>query len=194
MKITDSRSPDKYMTACHLCGRAATYGTVDKPLCTLHEHQRLRIPPKLSPKQIIVVQEKVKAEFSDLPQSVAARKAFPNQTPHAAEVSMSSELRKPDVRLALEIALERRGLTVDKIIGVVDDAMIATKPNPTPPPDKDDTEDTAYEATIPDHSVRLKAASMAARFLGMDKPDTENGIRNYNFINLSETQRAQYRL
>jgi hypothetical protein len=196
LQTTVSARPSRrYSTSCKVCGRAATYTGHDLPsLCALHETDRLRSRLLLSPKQLLVVQAKVKAELNDIPQRVIATEVFPNQTPHAAEVSMSNELKKPDVKEALQIALVRRGLTVDKVIGVVDDALIATKPNPKAPPETDPEtgEKPPYNEEVPDHSIRLKAASMVSKFLGIDK--STDGTANFNFINMSQAQRDKYGL
>lgn len=132
--------------------------------------------PSLTPKQSQVVRAKVMAELNDVSQAQAAREVFPNQTPHSAEVSMSQELKKPEVKEALQIALANHGLTVDSVVGVVGDAMQAR----------------TFKTDRPDHSIRLKAAGMAARFMGVG--ENREGTTNYNFINMADNQQGDYGL
>lgn len=144
------------------------------------------VAPRLSPKQAQVVQAKVHAELNDIPQEVMARQVYPNQAPHSAAVSMSRELKKADVQQALQIALAEHDLTLDRIMGVVDDAMSANK---VVFAGKDDDAAIDYQ---PDHSIRLKAASMAANFMGLNKP-TDIG-NTTNFIQVVNNQKDKYDL
>lgn len=139
--------------------------------------------PKLTPTQAKVVKAKVEAELADIPQAVAAQQVFPHQTPNAASVSMSRELKKANVQEALQSALEKHNLTPDRIMGVVDDAMGAEK---TVIVGKDEDADVQ-----PDHSIRLKAAGMAAQFMGINK---QEGTTNFNFINVAKTDKDTFGL
>ncbi len=152
------------------------------------------VAPRLSPKQAQVVQAKVYAELNDISQAVIARDVYPNQTPNAASVSMSRELKKANVQEALQFALAEHDLTLDRIMGVVDDAMGATKTVIIR--DKgaiqEESDNSAFADEVPDHSIRLKAASMAANFMGLNKPtDTGNTT---NFIQVVNNQKDKYDL
>lgn len=140
--------------------------------------------PKLSPTQAKVVKAKVEAELADIPQAVAARQVFPNQTPNAASVSMSRELKKANVQEALQSALEKHNLTPDRIMGVVDDAMGAEKTVII------GNGEQAMADVIPDHSIRLKAAGMAANFMGIGK--NNEGGASIHFHQHVENQREKY--
>lgn len=137
----------------------------------------------LTPTQAKVVKAKVEAELANISQAVAAQQVFPNQTPNAASVSMSRELKKANVQDALQQALAKHNLTADRIMGVVDDAMGA---------DKIVTSPTEPDKTLPDHSIRLKAASMAAQFLGIGK---DNAVApSVHFHNHQSEQKEKYDL
>lgn len=139
---------------------------------------------KLSPTQAKVVKAKVEAELADLPQAVAARKVFPNQTPAAASVSMSRELKKANVQEALQSALEKYDLTPDRIIGVVNDAMDASKTVIL------GNGEESFADQVPDHPVRLKAAGMAAQFMGIGK--NGDGGASIHFHQHVAEQRDKY--
>jgi hypothetical protein len=145
---------------------------------------------KLSPTQAKVVKAKVEAELADVPQAVAAQKVFPRQTPAAASVSMSRELKKANVQEALQLALEKHNLTPDRIMGVVSDGMSATKV--TIVRDPMGGEDSAFAEETPDHSIRLKAAGMAAGFMGLNRDKTPTV--NINFNQHAQEQKEKYGL
>lgn len=128
----------------------------------------------LSPTQAKVVKAKVKAELADIPQAVIAQQVFPNATPASAGVMMSRELNKVNVQEALQIALAKHDLTADRIMGIVSGAMSANKTvEGTLASDEGKIYKTLVETDTPDHSVRLKAAGMAAQFLGVGKGQTD---------------------
>lgn len=142
--------------------------------------------PRLSPTQAKVVKAKVEAELADIPQAVVARQVFPNQTPAAASVSMSRELKKANVQEALQSALAKYDLTPDRIMGVVDDAMGAEKSVAV------GTGEDAIVETVADHSIRLKAAGMAAQFMGIGK--NSDGGPSIHFHNHQAEQKEKYDL
>lgn len=137
--------------------------------------------PKLTPKQAKIVKAKVEATVADIPQRVWAPKLYPDANPKSAEVLVSRELNKVNVQEALNIALAEKGLTVDKLAGVVVEAMEAEKIVTSP---------TEPDRVVPDHSIRLKAAGMAAQFMGVNK-GAEGGT-SYHFHQHVEDQRDKY--
>lgn len=141
---------------------------------------------RLSPTQAKVVRAKVQAELADIPQAVAAQQVFPHQTPNAASVSMSRELKKANVQEALQEALAKHNLTADRIMGVVDDAMDASKTVIL------GSGEDAFADVVADHSIRLKAAGMAAQFLGMNKPSEVTP--SIHFHNHQAAQKQKYEL
>lgn len=140
--------------------------------------------PKLTPTQAKVVKAKIKAELNDIPQSVVAREVFPNQTPGAAAVTMSRELRKANVNEALEAAFAELELTPMTLAATVGNAIGAYKVV--------QVEGDFIETEVPDHSIRLKAAGMAAQWMGVGKG--EGGGTNINFINVSKGDKDTYAL
>jgi len=140
----------------------------------------------LTPTQAKVVKAKVEAELADISQREIAKKVFPNQTPGAASVSMSRELNKANVQEALQVALAKYNLTPDRIMGVVDDAMGATKTVII------GSGDDAMADEVTDHSIRLKAAGMAAQFMGIGKNDII--APSVHFHNHQTEQKEKYDL
>lgn len=103
-------------------------------------------------------------------------KIFPNQTPNAAAVSVSKELKKPNVQEALALAFEKHGITIDRAVKPIADGLEATKLD----------EKRGY---IEDHTIRLKASGMAFNLMGINK--NEGGTTN-NFLIISEGQKEKY--
>lgn len=137
---------------------------------------------KLTPTQAKVVKAKIKAELTDTPQALVAQEVFPNATPASAGTMMSRELKKVNVQEALEIALADHDLTPDRLAGVVDKAIDANRVV--------QIEGDFYETEVADHSIRLKAASMAANWMGVGK--SEAGITNNLFIGASRSDQNDY--
>ena len=144
---------------------------------------RYKDPTKLTPKQATIVKAKVEATLKDIPQRQWARQIYPKATQHAAEVEVSKNLNKPDVKIALDIALAKHNLTADRITKVVDEAMSATKTVVV------GSKEEAFADEVPDHGIRLKAAGMAANFMGLNnKTDTISP----NFIQINNTIGNRY--
>lgn len=138
---------------------------------------------KLTPTQAKVVKAKIKAEMNDLPMIAVANEVYPNQTPEAARVSMVRQLQNATVQEKLEEVFAELGLTANTLAAVVTDAMTAKKVV--------QLEGDFYETDVADHSIRLKAAGMAAQWMGVGK-NQEGGTTNLNFINVSKSDRSDY--
>lgn len=110
---------------------------------------------------------------------------YQGKTPEVISVAASNVLKKSNVQDALQEALEAHGLTPYKIVAVVADGMKADKVVIT------GKDEEAFADVVPDHSIRLKAAGMAAQFMGIGKH--ENGI-SINFISHANEQRESYDL
>lgn len=130
--------------------------------------------PKLSPTEAKVVKAKIEGELTGRSQATMAKKVFPNQTPGSASVYMTTNLKKPNVQEALQVALEEHGLTADSVVGVVADGMKAEKTVVT------GKDNDAFADQVPDHSIRLKAAGMASQFMGIGKTNVEGGVHFHN--------------
>lgn len=76
----------------------------------------------------------------------------------------------PQVKLAIEQALAKHEITVDAAVQPIADGLKAERMAVT---------DSGVEYT-PDHSVRLKASSMALKLMGADNSDKGNSV-TFNF-------------
>jgi aminopeptidase N len=139
--------------------------------------QKAQKKPKLTPTQAKVVRAKIKAELNDIPQRVTSREVWPNASPEAASVMMSRELKKDNVQEALQIALAKYGLTPDTIAASVGSAMGAYKTVAV--------EGNLVETEVPDHSIRLKAAGMAAQWMGVGKVEGNGQTNNSIIFNIN---------
>lgn len=155
---------------------------------------------RLTRRQIQVVEGKVQSELSGIPQSLIAQQIYPNQTPGAASVSMSRELKNANVQNELTAALARHGITIDSVIGVVGKGMKARKVIGTVPVygtvENENTGESEIRQTglskirIEDHTIRLKAATLAAKMMGIgENYIPEVGIHFHNHI---ESKKAEY--
>jgi hypothetical protein len=133
--------------------------------------------PKLTIKQA----KFVKGVASGISKREAAKLAGYSGSPETLSVTASEVLKKPNVQEALAIALEKHGLSPDSVVSVVKDGMSATKVNIIRDPLGG--EDSAFAEETPDHSIRLKAAGMAAQFMGIGKQATvEGGIHFHQHV------------
>lgn len=87
----------------------------------------------------------------------------------SASINASKVLARPNVQEVLQAALERHNLTPDRVASVVSEGMDAEKFN-------------EFTGEIrADHSTRLKAAGMAAKFMKLEgteeKPTTHVWVR-----------------
>ena len=138
---------------------------------------------KLTPTQAKVVKAKIKAELTDTPQGKVAMEVYPHMTPGSAAVQMSRELKKPNVQEALDNAMASFGLTAETLAATVGGALGAHKTL--------QVEGDLVETEVPDHGIRLKAAGMAAMWLGVGK-QSDGNTTNVNFINVAQEQKAKY--
>jgi hypothetical protein len=152
-----------------------------------------------TPKQVAVVKAKVKSVLEDIPQGVVAREVFPTATPASASVMMSRELKSVNIQEMLQAALEQHGLTPTAVVKVVAAGMKARKTIGEAIPVYGTVEDKNGEEvqkivsykhrTAVDHSIRLKAAGMAAKFMGADTAAQEGGIHFHQHV---ETKKDSY--
>jgi len=80
-----------------------------------------------------------------------------------ASTIASENMRKPNVKFAIEQALEKHGITMDAAVAPIADGLKADKVSVT------GLGDQAFAEVTPDHSVRLKASAMALKLMGADK-------------------------
>lgn len=141
---------------------------------------------KLTGTQAKIVKAKMKAELENKSITELAPEIYPNATPDSARTMVHRELQNVTVQEALAEAMARAGLTVDTLSTVVKDAAQAKRVV--------QIEGDFYETEVPDHSIRLKAVGMAARWMGADKNNDEGGTTNLNFFGISGNDGNSYKL
>ena len=128
----------------------------------------------LTPQQIAIVNGKAQGKT----QAEIGHEVYPNQTPGAAAVSVSRQLRKANVQDELQAALAQRGITIDRAVAPIAEALEATRP----------ATDTRHET--PDYAVRLRAADMALKLLVPTHTSVE--LANANFMQVVTAQHQRY--
>jgi hypothetical protein len=117
----------------------------------------------------------------------AALDAYNTTSADTAKAIASENLSKPNVKIALQQALERSGLSIDRVAEVITDASNATRiasgPRVAIAPDGTATTIPGLvETDIPDHGTRLNAARLATQLMGaFDKDDDGSGKVTFNF-------------
>lgn len=97
----------------------------------------------------------VKAKLKGKSNTQAAIEAVPGITPSYAPVAGYRLIKNDNVQAALQNALAKHNLTIDRTAKVIDDALDASKQN-------------QFTGEInPDHTVRLKAADMLHGLMGL---------------------------
>jgi len=92
----------------------------------------------------------------------AAKAVYDVANDNSASQLASENLSKPNVKYAIEKALEKHHITMDAAVKPIADGLQAERVTMT-----------EHGADVsPDHSVRLKASAMALKLMGADK-DTE---------------------
>lgn len=155
--------------------------------------------PQLTPRQMRIIEAKVRASTEGISDAKVAQQIFPNATPASASVMMSRELKKvneiANVRDLLADAMEEYGISPKSITKVVAQGMKATKPSGEELK-KYDAEGNLLKTThrrTADHGVRLKAAAMAAQFMGIGKGDDNAGaLGGVHFHAHIENKKAEY--
>ena len=84
----------------------------------------------------------------------AAMSAYDTNNPVTAATIASQNLRK--LQDPVKVLMEAKGLSLGKLIDVVDGATIATK------------QEDLSGARVADHTVRLKAVNIASKWLGLE--------------------------
>lgn len=104
----------------------------------------------------------------------AATDAGYTGSPATVSVTASKVLKNANVQDALATALTKHDLTPDRIAAVVSDALGAVKVSII------GNGDQAMADVQPDHAVRLRAADMAGKFMGIGKEDEKQADRGGN--------------
>lgn len=93
--------------------------------------------------------------------TLAAKKAYNPRNDNVAATIAKENIRKPQIRDAIQQAMIKANLTPDRLARVVDDAMNATKVK--------ELEGDYYVSDVPEHNTRLRAAQLAGNWLGLGK-------------------------
>lgn len=93
----------------------------------------------------------------------AALKAYDVSNETTAAVIASENLNKPNIRNEILRALQVNGIGADRLVEVVRDAIGATKSYQIP----QESGGGLAESYLPDHTTRLKAATLASKWLGI---------------------------
>jgi hypothetical protein len=110
-----------------------------------------------------------------------------NSNKNTKVVNTSKILSKPHVQEALQVALKKHGITLDKAIAPIGEALDAEKVVIV------GKGDDAFADVTPDHSVRLQASDRALKLMGVNNNET-SGTTNYNFINVAKTDKDEFQL
>lgn len=104
----------------------------------------------------------------------AALAVYDTNDPNTAHVIASENIRKPTVRIAMELALAERNLTPNRIAYTLDQSLDANKVVIGT--------NTATKETVtietPDHNIRLRGAELTAKLLdAFPRKEGESGVR-----------------
>jgi phage terminase small subunit len=129
--------------------------------------------PKLTAKQAKFVQGIAEGKSG----TQAALDAYDTTDPNTAALISSENIRKPNVKEALEPILEKHRINLDRAIEPISAALDADK------------QDVSTGEWLPDHKTRLQASDRALKLMGIgqDKTPTIN-----NFGNLLMQQKSKY--
>jgi len=111
----------------------------------------------------------------------AAMLAYDTNNPAtAASIATENLIKLED---PVKVLMEAKGLSLGKLIDVVDGATIATK------------QEDLSGAKVPDHTVRLKAVSIASKWLGIDNNQQPKGSKvQVNILTNVQEQQKKYEI
>jgi hypothetical protein len=125
----------------------------------------------------------IKAKSEGMNNSQAGMLATGLTNPESARVEAHRMLRNATVQELLAAEMEKQGLTLACVIRPVAEAMDANR--------EVYDGDGNLVSEKPDHSIRLKAAGMAHKLMGLTN---ETGTTNIHFNNFSGEQQNNYQL
>lgn len=104
----------------------------------------------------------------------AAKDAGYSGSPETLSVTASEVLKKPNVQAALHEEMARQGISIDAVVKPVADGLKAKK-----------------EITnTPDHTTRLAAVKIAAKWMGLEQQGETN--TTYNFTQIINEKASKY--
>lgn len=140
-------------------------------------------------KKLTMKQKKfVKGISEGKPATVSALEAYDTNSYKTAAVIASENINKPNVKAAIELAMEKHGLTMDRIIAPVDKALRATHKIKTESGDVVDTGVDDLEMQLKGHDRAVKLVQIANK---EDKP--EGNTFNFNFKGNASFDMGKYK-
>lgn len=128
----------------------------------------------------------VKATVQGMNQTQAGLYADPNRTPESARVWANETLRKATVREALHAEMIKQGIDIASVVKPIADGLTAEKVSIV------GNGEAAMAEVTPDHNIRIKAAQIAGKWMGLDA--SEGGGNTYNFINVAKQDKDEFGL
>lgn len=113
----------------------------------------------------------------------AAKAVYDVKTDNVAASIASENLNKPNVKEAIEKALERHKITIDAAVQPIADGLQAVKA----------FGDSDNPVELIDHATRLKASGMALKLLGAEQKDDKGNTFNFNFKGNASFDMNRYR-
>jgi phage terminase small subunit len=129
----------------------------------------------------------VKAKAEGKTTTAAAQEAY-GISYNSARALGSENMTKLSIQEAVNAELSRQGVTLEAIIKPITDGLTATKVIVMGKESAD-----SFVDLTPDHSVRLKASSMAAQFMGIGK-QAEATPLSVHFHNHQAQETSEYGL
>lgn len=128
----------------------------------------------------------VKAKAQGLTGVAAVQEAYGLTDYKTAAVIASQNLNKLSIQEAVQAEMAKQGITLEAIIRPVKEALEAEKVSIV------GNGEQAMAEVTPDHSVRLKAVSIASQFMGINKNnDASPSIHFHGYVG---EQKASYDL
>lgn len=116
----------------------------------------------------------------------AALDAYDTKSLETASVIASETLAKPNVQQALQAALYKQGIDIDKVVAPVAKALEATI--------KIRTENGVVDTEEPDLDMQLKGHDRAFKIMSMGIKKDDNGDGDFHLHLHQDQQRAKYDL
>lgn len=112
----------------------------------------------------------------------AAKAAYDVANDNSASQLASETLNKPNVKSAIEAALKKHGITIEKATKPIADGLTASQ---------EYTDKEGNSISKPDHNIRLKASGMALKLMGAEQKQETQG-NTINFINNANFKSGKY--
>lgn len=134
---------------------------------------------KLTPKERKLVEAKAKGKTHI--EAANAANYLPNGSTNTRQVEVARTLNKPHVKEALDIALRRHDITLDKALAPIAKGLQAKKVV--------SVEGDFYQTDVDDLDMQLKASDRALKLMGVHN-NSENATQN--FIQIINEKGSKY--